>query len=122
MVTAEITSITPDVLMITPKEITSVTSEVPTITPKAPPVIPKVLLKIERLLVILQNRELSRKQIMELLDVKNEKHFHVKYRQVAIAHGLIEMTLPKKPRSRMQRYRLTIAGRKWLETHSDGRF
>jgi DNA-binding PadR family transcriptional regulator len=32
--------------------------------------------------------------------------------------GLIEMTLPDKPRSSKQRYRLTERGRRYLEEHA----
>lgn len=61
--------------------------------------------------------EMSREQIMALLDLKDEKHFRIRYQQAAIAASLIEMTLPDKPRSSKQRYRLTALGRRWLETH-----
>jgi len=36
----------------------------------------------------------------------------------AVHAGLIEMTLPHKPRSRLQRYRLTAIGRQWLAARS----
>jgi ATP-dependent DNA helicase RecG len=31
-----------------------------------------------------------------------------------LALGVVEMTLPEKPRSSKQRYRLTAQGRQWL--------
>jgi ATP-dependent DNA helicase RecG len=40
------------------------------------------------------------------------------YLKPALAVGVIEMTLPDKPRSSNQRYRLTTLGQRWLETHA----
>jgi len=68
---------------------------------------------VARLLAVLRG-EMSREQIMAQLGLKDEKHFRVQYQQAAIAAGLIEMTLPGKPRSRLQRCRLTATGRRWL--------
>lgn len=46
-------------------------------------------------------------------------HFRAHSLQKAIALGLIEMTLPEKPRSRLQRYRLTAAGQRLLQANSN---
>jgi hypothetical protein len=37
-----------------------------------------------------------------------------------LADGLIEMTIPHKPSSRLQKCRLTDKGRQWLAQHGDG--
>ncbi len=57
------------------------------------------------------NGEMSRSELMTALGLKDEKHFRTQYQQAAAAMGLIEMTRPDKPNSRLQRYRLTEAGR-----------
>jgi predicted HTH transcriptional regulator len=91
-----------------------------TVAPEvAPEVTPEVTPEVKRLLAVLQG-EMSREQIMALLRLRDEKHFRVRYQQAAIAAGLIEMTLPDKPRSRLQRYRLTATGQRWLDAHSSG--
>ena len=54
---------------------------------------------------------MSRIEIMQVLALKDSKHFREIYLQPAIASGLIEMTLPNTPRSSKQKYRLTALGR-----------
>jgi len=40
--------------------------------------------------------------------------------RVLLADQAIEYTIPDKPNSRMQRYRLTTKGRAWLDSHLKG--
>ena len=71
---------------------------------------------IVRLLeVISGSGEMNRKQIQEALGLKNTKHVRKTYLLPALQDGLIEMTIPDKPRSKYQRYRLTTAGREYLQ-------
>ena len=46
--------------------------------------------------------------------VEHEDHFRKAYLLPALQARLIEMTIPDKPRSRNQRYRLTPAGCEYL--------
>jgi Fic family protein len=82
-----------------------------------PEVAPEVTPEVRRMLLVLEG-EMTRRHIQERLRLKDEKHFRVKYQQPAIAQGLIEMTLPDKPNSRLQKYRLTHRGRAYLEASS----
>jgi ATP-dependent DNA helicase RecG len=76
-------------------------------------VIPEVTPEVERMLRRV-NGEMSRVELMSALGLKDEKHFRVHYQQTALALGVLEMTVPDKPQSRLQKYRLTPAGRRWL--------
>ena len=77
--------------------------------PLTPEVTPAVTPEVGRLLVVLKG-EMNRPQLMTALGLRDEKHFRQHYQQAAVAAGLIEMTVPDKPNSRLQRYRLTPAG------------
>ena len=79
------------------------------IDPVTPPVTPEVTPEVMRLMQVLQGA-MSRQELMQALGLKDEKHFRQHYQQAATALGLIEMTLPNKPTSRLQRYRLTDIG------------
>jgi len=63
---------------------------------------------------------MSRQTIQDALGLTNREHFRKTYLAPALEQGVIEMTLPDKPNSRSQRYRLTALGQRWLETHSSG--
>jgi len=86
-------------------------SEWAPVTPEVTPeVTPKVTPEVARLLAAIQG-ELTRSEIQSSLGLKDEKHFRDAYLRPALESGLIEMTIPDKPRSRLQKYRLTARGR-----------
>lgn len=55
--------------------------------------------------------ESTRDSLMGQLGLKDREHFRTGYLAPAMGAGLVEMTLPDKPTSRLQKYRLTVAGR-----------
>ena len=58
--------------------------------------------------------EMSRQEIQQALGLKHEDHFRNAYLIPTLQAGLIERTIPDKPRSSKQRYRVTPAGRRYL--------
>ncbi|MBA3027649.1 MAG: hypothetical protein FP816_02390 [Desulfobacteraceae bacterium] len=81
------------------------------VTPEvAPEVTPEV-----RLMLLVLKREMTRREIMHAMGLSDEKHFREHYQQTAIRLGLMEMTIPEKPSSRLQKYRLTSKGRNFIE-------
>ena len=63
-----------------------------------------------RELVRVLDRDRSRVQILESLGLRNRSNLVVNYLRPALDAGLIEMTIPDKPTSGRQRYRLTPMG------------
>ena len=53
---------------------------------------------------------MTRKELQDALNLKNSEHFRKHYLLPALESGIIEMTIPDKPTSRMQKYRLTKKG------------
>ena len=72
---------------------------------------PEVTPEVKRMINVLHG-EMTRVQIMQALGLKDEKHFRTAYQQAGIAFNVIEMTIPDKPNSRLQKYRLTPIGLK----------
>lgn len=61
--------------------------------------------KIEKLLEALDGEELSASELMERLRLSHKPSFRRNYLNPALKLGLIEMTIPDKPKSRNQKYR-----------------
>ena len=56
------------------------------------------------------NGPMKRQEIQDTLGLKHEEHFREACLIPALHAGLIEMTIPDKPTSRLQEYRLTRTG------------
>jgi Fic family protein len=71
---------------------------------------PQVTPQVVKLLQILTG-SMSREQLQQQLGLADRKSFRQAYLQPALEQELIEMTLPDKPQSKLQRYRITLAGK-----------
>jgi ATP-dependent DNA helicase RecG len=83
----------------------------PEATPEATPEVTPEVLK----LVLVVTNELSSKEIKELLELKDDEHFRKKYLKPALEYKVIEMTIPDKPKSGKQKYRLTPRGKSLMK-------
>ena len=48
--------------------------------------------------------EMSRRQLQEVLELKGEENFRKLYLEPTMKAGFVEMTIPDKPNSRLQKY------------------
>ncbi|MCB1053201.1 MAG: Fic family protein [Acidobacteria bacterium] len=81
-----------------------------TLTTSTPEAAPEATPEV-RLLYAMQG-EMSRLQLKTALGLKDDEHFRKAYLVPALAKGWIEMTLPQKPRSPNQKYRISKEGQK----------
>ncbi len=58
---------------------------------------------------------LSRQKLQTRVGIHHDEHFRLAYVLPALNAGLVEMTVPDKPHSRLQKYRLTEKGRTVLQ-------
>lgn len=85
-----------------------------------------VTMQVEELIKIMYG-EHSRLELMKMIGLSNREYFRKEYLQKALNANLIELTIPDKPRSNKQKYRLTRKGKKLQEQlktkkQSDERF
>lgn len=76
-------------------------------------VTPQVKLLLQKLV-----GEMSRDEIQAACELKDRKSFVARYLKPALDVEVIEMTIPEKPRSRLQPYRLTMLGKQAKEVTS----
>ena len=91
------TEVTPEV---TPEVDTEATPEVDT---EATPEVKKVIAALVG--------TMARRELQEKLGLKDAESFRKRYLLPALKSGLVEMTMPDKPNSSLQAYRLAAAGR-----------
>jgi len=84
------------------------TAQVP---PKHPPSTPQVVAMLVR-----AENGATRDELQKATGLRDRKHFRVSLLNRFIQEGILEMTIPEKPRSNKQRYRLTEKGRSILES------
>ena len=65
----------------------------------------------DRVVLILKN-EMSREELMDKLDLKHRQNFALNYLEPSLKLGFVEMTIPSKPKSKLQKYKLTSKGLK----------
>ena len=75
-----------------------------------PPVTDPFTDPVTRLLETLIHGELAPSAIQQAVGIKHRPTFRANYLRPALEAGFIEPTLPDKPNSRLQRYRLTASG------------
>ena len=78
-------------------------------TPQVNPLVTPLVVQMQRLLQA-SSGEMSRRSLQAKLGLKDPAHFRKTHLNPAIQKGFIEAALPDKPRSRLQRYRLTPGG------------
>ncbi|MCX5795005.1 MAG: hypothetical protein NTY77_05895 [Elusimicrobia bacterium] len=78
--------------------------------PPPAPSAPRVPEEVRRLLMACQG-EMSREQLQKKLHLKSPANFRNLYLAPALEGGFLEMTLPDKPKSHSQKYRLTAKGK-----------
>jgi len=79
-----------------------------------PQVAPQATPQVARLLEVM-SVSCHGDELQNLLGPAGRKSFRERYLAPALAAGLIEMTFPGSPNSRLQRYRLTEKGRMSLQ-------
>ena len=79
----------------------------------------EVTIEVAALLNVIDGN-MSRQELQTAMNLKNADHFRKAYIVPAIAAGVLEMTLPEHPNSRMQRYRLTNKGLQGLTAKNAG--
>ena len=72
-----------------------------------------------RKLIVFCKQERSLKEMMDHMNLRHRETFLVNHLRPLLKKDLLEMTIPDKPRSSKQKYRLTEKGREYLERNRE---
>ena len=89
-----------------------------TVTFSAPEVTPEVTPEVMKLLKQLKS-EMSRGDLQGAIGLRDAEHFRKSYINPALEIKAIEMTIPEKPTSNKQKYRISGVGKQLLEKLRD---
>ncbi|ABL65724.1 ATP-binding protein [Chlorobium phaeobacteroides] len=87
----------------------------PTCTAHVPDMYPACTPQVIAILNLAEGEAKTRGVLQEVAKIKNREHFYQHYLQPLLSAGLLERTVPDKPRSPKQRYVTTAAGRAMIE-------
>jgi Fic family protein len=92
--------------------------ESPQVTPQVIQLLKVMLMAIVKVTVTVKegknsfkSKAFKREQLQTLLGLSDKKSFNLRYLKPALAQGLVEMTIPDKPTSKLQQYKLTALGK-----------
>jgi ATP-dependent DNA helicase RecG len=85
------------------------------------PVADPVTDPVDQVILALANGPAGPSAIQARVGLKHRPTFRANYLRPALEQGLITMTIPGKPSSRLQQYRLTHNGEAWLKALKAGR-
>lgn len=88
-------------------------------TPQAPRKYPASTPQVLAILFAAATEEATREQLQAAAGLKDREHFRKKFLTFLLDSELLEMTIPDKPRSSKQRYRLTALGHKMLKQQDE---
>ena len=77
-------------------------------------VTPQVTAQVGKVLDATANEARSREELQTATGMIDREHFRKAYIEPLVTAGWLERTIPDKPTSRLQKYRLTAKGRDWL--------
>lgn len=85
-----------------------------------PQVTPQVATQISRILEAVETAPRARDELQRAAELSDREHFRKAYLEPLIGAGWLERTIPEKPTSRLQKYRLAEGGEAWLARRRRG--
>ena len=76
------------------------------------PVVAVALNRFEQIVLALSNGAMGCVDLAQQLGIVETKNLRRRYARVLLDDGIIEFTIPEKPNSRLQKYRLTAKGKR----------